>query len=125
MLLYVGEHQRFVFRLYMPPFDKKIKGSLKHSNAVTYVTFDTQEKRNLANITHLESFGYLNVVLKYRVPGADLGFFMHQPNAEGVSHARGVRGYAPPGKILKSRLSETRFPAFPKHFFLKIVKHEF
>ena len=31
--------------------------------------------------------------------GADLGFFTHQSNTEGVSHARGVRGHAPPGKF--------------------------
>ena len=31
--------------------------------------------------------------------GADLGFFTHQSNAEVVSHARGVRGHALPGKF--------------------------
>ena len=62
----------------MPPFDKKIKGSLKHSNAVTYVTFETQEKRNLANITHLEFSRYLNVVLMYPVLCAILlCYYMH------------------------------------------------
>ena len=69
LLLYVGEHlfndffSDCICRLSI----KKIKGSLKHSDAVTYVTFDTQEKRNSANITHLESFRYLNVVLMYHV----------------------------------------------------------
>ena len=38
-------------------------------------------------------------VLCLSIPGADLGFFTHQSNAEGVSHARGVWGHAPPGKF--------------------------
>ena len=33
------------------------------------------------------------------IAGADLGFFTHQSNAEVVSHARGVRGHALPGKF--------------------------
>ena len=35
-------------------------------------------------------------IFTYFCSGADLGFFTHQSNAEGVSHARGVRGHAPP-----------------------------
>ena len=49
--------------------------------------------------------------------GADLGFFTHQSNAEGVSHGRGGPGACSSAKILKSRLSEMQFPAFPKQHF--------
>ena len=43
--------------------------------------------------------------------GADLGFFKHKSNDEGVRHAREVWGNAP-RKILKYRVSEMRFQAF-------------
>ena len=57
-------------------------------------------------------------------PGADLGFFTHQSNAEGVSHARGVRGHAPPGKFINLDSLKCDFQHFPSNI-LKIVKHEF
>jgi hypothetical protein len=47
----------------------------------------------------------------HTLTGADLGFFKHKSNAEGVRHARGVWGHAP-RKILKYRVSEMRFQAF-------------
>ena len=57
-------------------------------------------------------------------PVADLGFFTHQSNAEGVSHARGVRGHAPPGKFLNLDSLKCDFQHFPSNI-LRLLNMNF